>query len=196
MNEPPITLHAVLINDDAAQLSLFAGLLRKIGCETHTFRSAGEALKVIGQDAPPDLLVTDLYMPGINGWRFCRLVRSPEFPKLNQTPILVTSATYAGDEAARLSAELGANAFLTVPVSAAKFIETVRMVPRGENRGSLGARPAGRRRRRPGRPVVHGVGLRLPRGQRPHGRGGAELLPGGAAGCHHSGLPPAGYAGR
>ena len=131
MNEPPITLHAVLINDDAAQLSLFAGLLRKIGCETHTFRSAGEALKVIGQDAPPDLLVTDLYMPGIDGWRFCRLVRSPEFPKLNQTPILVTSATYAGDEAARLSAELGANAFLTVPVSAAKFIETVRIILEG-----------------------------------------------------------------
>jgi len=132
MNELPITLRAVVVNDDPAQLCLFAGLLRKIGCETRTFRSAGDALKAIGDGEGPDLLVTDLYMPGIDGWRFCRLIRSPEFPKLNHTPILVTSATYAGDEAARLSAELGANAFLTVPVSAPKFIETARLIIEGK----------------------------------------------------------------
>ena len=48
---------------------------------------------------PPDIVITDLYMKGIDGWRFCRLLRSEEYKRFNRVPILVVSATFSGDEA-------------------------------------------------------------------------------------------------
>ena len=98
----------VLVNDDPLQLKLVSGLLRKHGLDLRTFRGAEAALGAMMGGEPPSLIITDLYMPGIDGWRFCRLLRSPEFSALNAVPILLMSATYAGDEADRLAAELGA----------------------------------------------------------------------------------------
>jgi len=81
---------------------------------------------------PPDLIVTDLYMPEMDGWRFCRLLRSAEFPEFNHVPILVVSATFAGEEATRITADLGANALLPSPVDGKRFTETVRSLLKDE----------------------------------------------------------------
>ena len=67
---------AVVVNDDVTQLRVLSGLLRKDGFETQMFETAQDALAAMDQERPPDLIVTDLYMPGIDGWRFCRLLRS------------------------------------------------------------------------------------------------------------------------
>jgi len=107
---------AVVVNDDVTQLRVLSGLLRKDGFETQMFETAQDALAAMDQERPPDLIVTDLYMPGIDGWRFCRLLRSSEYPLFNEVPILVVSATFAGDEASRITADLGANAFLPSPL--------------------------------------------------------------------------------
>ena len=54
-------------------------------------------------------------MPGIDGWQFCQLLRSPEYPRFNRVPILVVSATFSGSDAEQLSIDLGADAFLAAP---------------------------------------------------------------------------------
>jgi PAS domain S-box-containing protein len=124
-------LPIVLVNDDPTQLTLLAGLLRKQGWETRAFAAAEAALGWMDPDRPPDLIVTDLYMPGIDGWRFCRLLRSPEFPGFNSVPILVVSATFSGDAADRIAADIGADAFLPSPVEGARFVATVRSLLAG-----------------------------------------------------------------
>lgn len=116
----------ILVNDDPTQLTLLTGLLRKQGWETQAFTSAEEALRGMDPEFPPALIVTDLYMPGIDGWRFCRLLRSPEFPGFNSVPILVVSATFSGDDADRIATDIGADAFLPSPVEGTRFVETVR----------------------------------------------------------------------
>jgi two-component system, cell cycle sensor histidine kinase and response regulator CckA len=124
---------AVVVNDDLIQLQALAGLLTKEGIEVQTFERAETALKAMSRSHPPDLIVTDLYMPGIDGWRFCRLLRSPDYAPLNRVPILVVSATFAGEEATRIAADLGANVFLASPADSRKFVEQVQMLLRGEH---------------------------------------------------------------
>ncbi|MDO8969334.1 MAG: response regulator, partial [Saprospiraceae bacterium] len=99
----------MVVNDDATQLNMLCGLLHKAGVEPLAFKSAESALAAMHQDLTPDLIITDVYMPGIDGWRFCRLLRSREYERFNLTPILVLSATFSGEEPSNIASDLGAN---------------------------------------------------------------------------------------
>ncbi|MDH3590247.1 MAG: PAS domain S-box protein, partial [Planctomycetota bacterium] len=122
------------VNDDATQLRLMQRVLARHGYEVYAARSAVDGLRVL--EANPGVLgvVTDLHMPGIDGWRFCRLLRSPEYRPFNDLPILVVSATYSGDDAEQLTAELGANGFLPAPYEASVLLMRVRDMLAGRAR--------------------------------------------------------------
>ena len=109
---PPVVM---VINDDALQLRLTVAWIEKDGLRVLACQSAEEALGLLRSGAAVDVIVTDLHMPHIDGWRLCYLLRSPEYAAFNHVPILVLSATYAGADATRMSTDLGANAFLSVP---------------------------------------------------------------------------------
>ena len=137
----PLSPFAVVVNDDLTQLNVLSGLVCKAGMEPRAFTAAEAALVDMsiwaegggrGICALPAIIVTDLYMPGIDGWRFCRLLRSPEYAAFNHVPILVVSATYASDEAERIAADLGAEAFLSSPVDGRRFVEQVRAILSGK----------------------------------------------------------------
>ncbi|MFO7775143.1 MAG: PAS domain S-box protein, partial [Candidatus Hydrogenedentota bacterium] len=119
---------AIVVNDDPTQLDVLVELTRKAGLEPRPFTKAEEALQAMEPNAPPDIVVTDLYMHGIDGWRFCRLLRSPEYSAFNHIPILVVSATFAGEEPRRIAAGIGADAFMGAPVDGKRFVEQVRML--------------------------------------------------------------------
>ena len=130
----PSTPIAIVVNDDPVQLKILCRLLQKEGLETRSFGDAESALTAMSArweeaqgspEAVPDLVITDLYMPGLDGWRFCRLLRSPEYSAFNRVPMVVVSATFRGDDAARTAADLGANCFLPSPVDSALFQEQV-----------------------------------------------------------------------
>ncbi len=124
----PDTRRVLLVNDDSTQLRLIANILESGGHRVISCDSAEMALEILADQAPPDLIVTDLHMPGIDGWRFCRLLRSPEYPQYNQTPILVVSATLAGDHTRQITRDLGANGFLALPCAPAEFRRCVSLV--------------------------------------------------------------------
>ncbi len=125
-SSPETALRVVVVNDDITQLNVMTGLLEKDGLRADGFTEAEAALAAMDREGPPDLIVTDLYMPDLDGWRFCRLLRSPAHADLNGVPILVVSATFSGDDTARITADLGANAFLPAPVDGRRFIGRVR----------------------------------------------------------------------
>ena len=109
---PPTVM---VINDDAVQLRLTVAWIEKDGVRVLACQSAEEALRLLHSGAAVDVIVTDLHMPDIDGWRLCHLLRSPEYAAFNHIPILVLSATFAEADATRMSTDLGANAFLSVP---------------------------------------------------------------------------------
>ncbi len=123
---------AVVVNDDQIQASLLEALLDREGLEVRSFGSAASALQSLDPQVPPSIIVTDLYMPGIDGWRLCRLLRSPDYAPFNRVPVLVVSATFAGEEPARVTAEVGGNAFLAMPMDSRELGEHVRRLLRGE----------------------------------------------------------------
>ncbi|MDX6559290.1 MAG: hypothetical protein QOF72_2339 [Blastocatellia bacterium] len=70
----------------------------------------------------PDLIVTDIQMPGADGVHVVRRVR--DTASLEKTPILVTTAFGTGT--ATFSLQLGANAYEPKPINLESLLATVR----------------------------------------------------------------------
>jgi PAS domain S-box-containing protein len=123
-SRPSVPL-AVVVNDDPTQLKVLSGLVRKAGLEPRAFVGVEAALAFMNSIGQPGIIITDLYMPNVDGWRFCRLLRSPEYAAFNEVPILVVSATFSGDEPERIAADLGVEAFCPSPVDGRHFVQLV-----------------------------------------------------------------------
>ncbi|HXI24778.1 MAG TPA: response regulator [Pyrinomonadaceae bacterium] len=70
----------------------------------------------------PDLIVTDIQMPGADGLHVVRRVR--DTPSLERTPILITTAFGTGS--ATFALQLGANAYEPKPINSQSFLSSVR----------------------------------------------------------------------
>jgi len=124
-------VRVVVVNDDSSQLVLTCKVLEREGFKVVPCESPAQAFAIMDEQGPPSLIITDLYMPGIDGWRFCRLLRSPEYPRLNAVPILVLSATYSGIDTQQVTADLGANGFLAMPYERTALIRHVKALLKG-----------------------------------------------------------------
>lgn len=81
--------------------------------DTLGFESAEEWLAGDEDALIPDLLITDVRMPGANGFRLCETVRA--HPRYAGLPILFLTGVDS-DEGYLLGQEAGASAYLTKPV--------------------------------------------------------------------------------
>ena len=111
----------LIIEDDDETRELLRMALEKRG-----YQVSVAADGVRGYDAAlflkPDLIVTDIQMPGADGVHVIRRVR--DTAALERTPILVTTAF--GNGTATFSLQLGANAYEPKPINPDSFMSTVR----------------------------------------------------------------------
>jgi PAS domain S-box-containing protein len=115
----------LIVDDDPVQLQILIKTMEKSGHQAIGSKDGEEALKRLREVNAVDLIITDLYMPKIDGWKLCRLLRSVEFAEYNKIPILVISATFSGSDAEEITRELGANGFLAVPYRPDELRSTV-----------------------------------------------------------------------
>ncbi len=124
------TYTAVVVNGNQSQLVMLSGILQQDGLQVTSYENAEDALVLmnsqVDEKGPPDVIVTDLYTPGLDGWRFCRLLRSMEYPAFNSTPILVTSPALSGADPREVLSSLDANEFLTAPDDPSGLLSKVR----------------------------------------------------------------------
>lgn len=80
---------ALVIDDEPAILRLVATVLRELGVETLTATDA-ETATVILKSSKPDLIVTDVRLPGMSGVELAHYVKSRR--RLRKTPVLLMSA--------------------------------------------------------------------------------------------------------
>ncbi|MFN2383832.1 MAG: response regulator [Gemmatimonadota bacterium] len=96
-----------LVDESALQRALLSHYLRELGFEVTAVATADAALRHIGRE-PCDALLTDLRVPGMDGFALCRSIR--EDPKLTELPVVLLSG-HEVSEADRLrAAQVGADA--------------------------------------------------------------------------------------
>ncbi|MGB0581580.1 MAG: response regulator [Limisphaerales bacterium] len=65
----------LLVDDDLAAIKTVGTILKKAGYQINVARDGRQGLEVIAK-TPPDLILSDLEMPKMNGIDFCRAVHS------------------------------------------------------------------------------------------------------------------------
>ncbi len=120
-----------VVHHDLTERGVLVEALRKEGLEPLALSGAEDALNAFRQRPPPALIVTDLHLPGIDGWQFCRLLRSPDSGGLSTVPILMVSAALSGEDTSAIASDLGVDAFVTAPVEEAVFRREARALLAG-----------------------------------------------------------------
>jgi DNA-binding response OmpR family regulator len=112
----------VLIVDDEPNIVLsLQFLLSREGYEIDIARDGESALEIAARN-PPDLVVLDLMLPGLDGYEVCRRLRAA--PATAAAKIVVVTARAREAERVR-GLEEGADAYVTKPFSTRELIATV-----------------------------------------------------------------------
>lgn len=116
----------VLIVDDGQEnLYLLRALLQGHGYEVEEAVDGADALNK-AQRNPPDLVISDLLMPVMDGYMLLRQWRADA--RLRSIPFIVYTATYTEPRDERLALDLGANAFIVKPAEPEDLIARIREV--------------------------------------------------------------------
>ncbi|MEP1079174.1 PAS domain S-box protein [Leptolyngbya sp. PL-A3] len=120
-------LNVLVVDDEADARELLAALLEQSGAKVMTAASAAEALAVLTQNAPdqqPALLVSDIGMPGEDGYMLIRQVRALPPKQGGSVPAIALTA-YARTEDRIKALSSGFNSHVPKPVEPAEFITVV-----------------------------------------------------------------------
>lgn len=104
--------HVLVIDDDPDKLKLLEFALTRAGYQVRTAHDGEEGLAAI-ISFDPDLIVSDIMMPRMNGYELARRVR--ENPQTRFIPIILQTAAGSRAEDQRLGSEVGALGFITDP---------------------------------------------------------------------------------
>ncbi|MCU0550359.1 MAG: response regulator transcription factor [Leptolyngbya sp. Prado105] len=101
----------LLVDDDVNFVTLMTGYLAFQGYQVTTAETGTEAIALLG-DVKPDLIISDIVMPEMNGYAFAETVRRS--PEINWIPIIFLSARDQSHDRVRgLSA--GATVYMVKP---------------------------------------------------------------------------------
>jgi PAS domain S-box-containing protein len=114
-------IQILVVDDDLDNLELLRFLLQEYGAIVTAVNSAQKALQIIS-DAPPDLIISDIGMPEINGYEFIRQVRA--LPQGQQIPALAFTAFAAQEEQEQILAS-GFQTHLSKPVDPFKLLDVL-----------------------------------------------------------------------
>ena len=103
--------HILIVDDEPAWLKILSYILRKKGYEVREESSASDAIKTL-KKYKPDLIVSDVRMPDMNGFDFLDLVKQSK--RNSRIPFVFISAIY-DYESRKAAQSLGATDYLTKP---------------------------------------------------------------------------------
>lgn len=113
----------ILVVDDEADL---VSVLR-FGLEVEGFEvisaSDGEQGLSLARETQPALMLLDLMLPKLDGYKVCRALKFDE--RYRTMPIFILSAR-SGEEDRRLALEMGADAFITKPYEMKELVAKIR----------------------------------------------------------------------
>ncbi len=116
-------IHVLLVDDEEDALGVLAMMLRHSGARVTTAMSAAEAFTAFERHAP-DVLVSDIAMPGEDGYALIRRVRRLPAARGGKVPAIALTAFVAAEQ--RVNALLaGYHIHLPKPIDAAELLRVV-----------------------------------------------------------------------
>jgi len=120
----------LVVDDEEDIIELLRYNLQREGLVVLEARDGAEALAV-AQRETPDLIVLDIMMPRMDGIETCRRIR--EHPVLKRVPVLMLTARSEEEDHVR-GLNVGADIYLTKPISIPVFLSQVKAMLRGSER--------------------------------------------------------------
>src|SRR4030095_7670423 len=141
----------LLIEDNAINMELMLYMLRAWGHDVVTATQAVQGMEMERRD-PPKLIISDVQVPGMDGYQFARTVKAD--PQLRDIPLMaLTAYAMVGDrERARAA---GFDGYFSKPIEPAAFMAALQGVLPDKG-APPGGRPGGRPSPRFSRPLPQG----------------------------------------
>ena len=111
----------LVVEDNELNLKLFCDLLRAHEFVAEPVRDGREAV-ARAREVSPDLVVMDIQMPHVTGYELILELKADE--ALRDIPIMAVTA-YAGREDEERIRSAGADAYVSKPISLARFMDAV-----------------------------------------------------------------------
>ncbi len=112
----------LIVEDNELNMKLFHDLLEAHGYHTLQTRTGMEALE-LARSHRPDLILMDIQLPEVSGLEVTKWIKEDD--DLKTIPVIaVTAFAMKGDE--ERIRQGGCEAYISKPISVAKFLETVR----------------------------------------------------------------------
>jgi CheY-like chemotaxis protein len=125
----------LVIDDDSQTRELVAAVLGSSGYEVRGAEGGGPGLSLAVAE-PPDVVLLDVQMPGMNGYEVCRVLRRGA--KTRQIPVVMLTAS-DDPHLNREAYAAGAQACVPKPFRKEALIATIRAVLTGISRETLEA---------------------------------------------------------
>jgi len=131
----------LIVDDQADNLYLLRALLTGHGYLVEEAANGSEAL-VKALAVKPDMVISDILMPVIDGFTLCRIFKADD--RLKEIPFIFYTATYTDPRDEELALDLGADAFVIKPTEPDEFLKRIEDVLAADRSGKLKAprRPA------------------------------------------------------
>jgi two-component system, OmpR family, alkaline phosphatase synthesis response regulator PhoP len=116
-------MNKILIIEDEKDLVLTLRFrLEHNGYEVLTAYDGDEGLKK-AQNSRPDLIILDLMLPKMDGYRICGILKSDE--RYKKIPVLILSAR-AQEADKKMGEEIGADAYVTKPFEPEELLDKIK----------------------------------------------------------------------
>ncbi len=116
----------LIVDDIVANRVTLVELLEGQGYQLVEAEDGPTALRLVAE-TPPDLVLLDVMMPGMDGFEVCRKIRA----ELRTKEVPIVMVTALGDQASRLTGfEAGADGYVTKPFDLAELRSRVRAITR------------------------------------------------------------------
>jgi two-component system cell cycle response regulator DivK len=114
----------LIVEDNEVARECLVGVLRRHGYDAISATDGGAALALLGGKASPDLIVLDMLMPSVDGWRFLERIKATP---LAATPVIVMTGVGLSPEWAAAN---GCAGFLRKPFDEVQLVAEIGRVLR------------------------------------------------------------------
>jgi two-component system cell cycle response regulator len=124
--------YVLVVDNDPPNRELLRHLIESLGVETRLASNADDAL-LLAREMKPNLIISDLHMPGRGGLELLQVTKSDAI--LKDVPFLLTSSSAPRREEERRARESGVAGFLVRPLDAEAMLEHLaKWIPAGPQR--------------------------------------------------------------